>query len=420
MKNKLFHVVFDNLGLKILAAIFSVILWLVVVNVDNPVQTKSFTVMVKVTGEETLAEQGKYYTIPDNANTVTFRVSARRTIMEQLNSTDFSAEANLADLENDTRIPISITANRFTGSVTVLGSTKYIYVDIGEQMTSKFIVSGEVKGEVPSGYKVESIEVTPNVLSIRGPGETVSQIGSVVAYCDVSKATSSVTESVVPTVLDTEGNEMDTTGLEISETTVSVSVRWANTKSVPIVLESMETGEGVTLNKVTITPAQLEIIGDANVLNSVTQIVIPKTAIDVSQLNADIETEVDVASYLPEGVSVESSTSTKVTVLVDVSVTKSATFDVPASNITITGLDDSLSASISGSTIKTTITGEESALSSLKADHITGTIDASKITEAGTYSVTVKFAVDGEFSTSDAIASVVVTSAKKNSSNTQD
>lgn len=415
MKNKIFHVIFDNFGLKILAAVFSVLLWFVVVNVDNPTQTKSFTVMVKVSGEEILAEQGKYYTIPDNANTVTFRVSARRTIMEQLTSADFSAEANLADLENDSRIPISIMVNRYASSVTVTGSTKYLYVDIGEQKTSKFIVSGEVKGEVPSGYKVESVEVTPNVVSINGPGEKVSQIGSVVAYCDVSGVTSSVTESVVPTVLDKEGKEMDTTGLEMNVATVTVSVRLANTKSVPIVLESTETGEGVTLNKVTITPAQLEIIGDANVLNSVTQIVIPKTAIDVSQLNADVETEVDVASYLPDGVSVESSTSTKVTVLVDVSVTKDASFDVPASNITITGLDDSLSASISGSTVKTTLSGEESALTSLKADKITGTIDASKITEPGTYSVTVKFSVDGEFGASDAIVSLVVTSAKKNS-----
>lgn len=415
MKNKIFHVIFDNFGLKILAAVFSVILWFVVVNVDNPTQTKSFTVMVKVSGEEILAEQGKYYTIPDNANTVTFRVSARRTIMEQLTSADFSAEANLADLENDSRIPISITVNRYASSVTVTGSTKYLYVDIGEQKTSKFIVSGEVKGEVPSGYKVESVEVTPNVVSINGPGEKVSQIGSVVAYCDVSGVTSSVTESVVPTVLDKEGKEMDTTGLEMNVATVTVSVRLANTKSVPIVLESTETGEGVTLNKVTITPAQLEIIGDANVLNSVTQIVIPKTAIDVSQLNADVETEVDVASYLPDGVSVENSTSTKVTVLVDVSVTKNASFDVPASNITITGLDDSLSASISGSTVKTTLSGEESALTSLKADKITGTIDASKITEPGTYSVTVKFSVDGGFGASDAIVSLVVTSAKKNS-----
>ena len=415
MKNKIFHVIFDNFGLKILAAVFSVILWFVVVNVDNPTQTKSFTVMVKVTGEEILAEQGKYYTIPDNANTVTFRVSARRTIMEQLTSADFSAEANLADLENDSRIPISIMVNRYASSVTLTGSTKYLYVDIGEQKTSKFIVSGEVKGEVPSGYKVENVEVTPNVVSINGPGEKVSEIGSVVAYCDVSGVTSSVTESVDPTVLDKEGKEMDTTGLEMNVATVTVSVRLANTKSVPIVLESTETGEGVTLNKVTITPAQLEIIGDANILNSVTQIVIPKTAIDVSQLNADVETEVDVASYLPDGVSVENSTSTKVTVLVDVSVTKDASFDVPASNITITGLDDSLSASISGSTVKTTLSGEESALTSLKADKITGTIDASKITEPGTYSVTVKFSVDGEFGASDAIVSLVVTSAKKNS-----
>lgn len=413
MKNKIFHAIFDNFGLKILAVIFSIILWFIVVNVDNPSQTKTFTVMVKVTNEEALIQQGKYYTIPDNANTVTFRVSARRTVMEQLTSSDFTAEANLEELENDARIPIAITANRYASSVTILGSTKYLYVDIGEQMTSKFIVSGEVVGTVADGYKVDSVEVTPNVLSIYGPAEKVSQIGSVVAYCDVTGVTTGVSESVVPTVLDENGNEMDTTGLEISESTVNVTVRFANIKTVPIVLESTETGEGVTINKITVTPEQIEIIGEANVLNSVSQIVIPKTAIDVSQLTADVETEVDVASYLPEGVSVDNSTNTKVTVLVDLSVSKSDGFDVPTSNITIEGLSETLSASITGSTVHTTISGEETALSSLKADSVTGTIDASKITEPGTYSVNVKFNVDGEFSVSDEIVSLVVTTSKK-------
>ena len=420
MRSKIFHAIFDNFGLKILAVIFSIILWFIVVNVDNPSQTKSFTVMVKVTNEEALTQQGKYYTIPDNTNTVTFRVSARRTIMEQLTSSDFTAEANLEELENDTRIPIAITANRYASSVTILGSTKYLYVDIGEQMTSKFIVSGETTGTVADGYKVESVEVTPNVLSVYGPAEKVSQIGSVVAYCDVTGVTSGISESVVPTFLDADGNEMDTTGLEISESTVNVSVRFANIKTVPIVLESTETGNGVTLNSISITPDQIEIIGEANVLNSVSQIVIPKTAIDVSQLTADIETEVDVASYLPEGVSVENSTSTKVKVLVDLSVSKSAEFDVPTSNITISGLNESLSASITGSTVRATISGEETALSSLKADSVTGVIDASKITEAGTYSVNVKFAVDGEFNVSDEIVSLVVTTSKKNTSNTSE
>ncbi len=417
MKNKILHAIFNNFGLKILAVIFSVILWFIVVNVDNPAQTRTFTVMVKVTNEEVLTEQGKYYTIPDNANTVTFRVSARRTVMEQLTSSDFTAEADLADLENDARIPITITPNRHASSVTIVGNTKYLYVDIGERMTSKFIISGKATGDVAEGYKVESVEVTPNVISVNGPAEKVSQIGSVVAYCDVSGSSSTHSESVVPTVLDTEGKEMDTTDLEISESTVNVTVRFANIKTVPIVLESTETAEGVALNGVTITPDSLEIIGDANVLNSVSQIVIPKTAIDVSQLNSDVETEVDVASYLPEGVSVENSTSTKVTVHVDITVTKSASFDVPTSNIAINGLHDSLNASISGSTIRVAVSGEESALSTLKAGDISGTIDASKITSAGTYNVNVLFSTNGDFSISDELATIVVTSTKKNTTN---
>ena len=245
-----------------------------------------------------------------------------------------------------------------------------------------------------------------------GPAEKVSNIGSVVAYCDVTGSTSQISESVVPTVLDTDGNEMDTTGLEISESTVTVTVQFANVKTVPIVLESTAAGEGVTINKVAISPSQLEIIGGASVLNSVSQIIIPSSAINVGDLTADLETEVDVSSYLPEGVSVDSSTSTKVVVSIDVTVEKSVTLDVPSSNIKFEGLNEALSASVTGATIPVTVSGEESVINALKAADITGTIDASEITAAGTYELPVVFVSNDSYSLSASNVSVTVTLAK--------
>ena len=60
----------DNIGLKILAAVFAVGLWLIVVNVDNPNQTRTFSAPVTVINEEVLTEAGRYYTIPDGNNMV--------------------------------------------------------------------------------------------------------------------------------------------------------------------------------------------------------------------------------------------------------------------------------------------------------------------------------------------------------------
>ena len=48
MGKKILKALTNNLGFKLLAFIFAVVLWLVVYNVDDPVKTDSFTVKVSL------------------------------------------------------------------------------------------------------------------------------------------------------------------------------------------------------------------------------------------------------------------------------------------------------------------------------------------------------------------------------------
>ena len=89
--NRLKSALTHNVGLKIGAFFGAVLLWIIVVNVDDPSQSKTFTTNVQMVNEQILTEQGKYYNIPENGNTVSFRVSAKRSIMERLSASDFTA-----------------------------------------------------------------------------------------------------------------------------------------------------------------------------------------------------------------------------------------------------------------------------------------------------------------------------------------
>ncbi|MCR5545634.1 MAG: hypothetical protein K6F30_04065 [Lachnospiraceae bacterium] len=418
MKNKIIGLFVKNIGLKLLAVIFAVILWLIVVNVDNPAQSKSFTVTVQVTNEDVLIEQGKYYTIPDNANTVTFRVTARRSIMEQLTASDFVAIADMNNLENDSRIPVEITASRYSGSVTISGATKYLTVEVGDRMTSKFIISGVGVGDPAEGYTLDYVEVSPNVITISGPAEEVSEISSVVAYCDVSGMSTEIIESVVPKVLDGNGKEMDTTNLELSETTVKVSAGFLSVKTVPIELESdSDLAEDAELESISFSPSEIEIVGDSSVLNSISSIVIPTSVVDLSKISSDFSTEVDVSSYLPEGATVRSGSSAKVKVSISVAEHDTVTYKVPAANITISSLASGLTAVVSDETVSIDVTGDAEKLENLKASQITGAVDASQITGAGTYTLVVVFDLDDEYTVTEATVTVTVTS---NTSTTND
>nr|MCR4611553.1 hypothetical protein [Lachnospiraceae bacterium] len=93
MKNRLKNIFLNNIGLKLLAIAFAFGLWFLVMNFNDPTQTKTFTTNVQVINQDTILSQDKYYEIV-SGETVTFRVSAKRSVLEQISGEDFSAVAD--------------------------------------------------------------------------------------------------------------------------------------------------------------------------------------------------------------------------------------------------------------------------------------------------------------------------------------
>ena len=74
------HKLTRNLGLKVMAFIFSALLWLIVVNVDDPVNQQTFSnIEVTFANEDIITQQGNVYQVLDGS-TVTAVVSARRSV----------------------------------------------------------------------------------------------------------------------------------------------------------------------------------------------------------------------------------------------------------------------------------------------------------------------------------------------------
>ena len=79
MLRKLGKKIINNFGLKILAILFAVVMWIVVVNIDDPVIVKTYTTSVVPVNADYITTQNKYYEWLDGNNTITFSVSAERT-----------------------------------------------------------------------------------------------------------------------------------------------------------------------------------------------------------------------------------------------------------------------------------------------------------------------------------------------------
>ena len=85
----------NNWGLKLFSIIFAILLWLVVVNVDNPVKTNTFdNIPVKLQNTNLVTDEGLVYEVLDSTDTVTVSVSAPRSYLELLSKDDIVAVAD--------------------------------------------------------------------------------------------------------------------------------------------------------------------------------------------------------------------------------------------------------------------------------------------------------------------------------------
>ena len=72
----------NNLGLKILAVLFAIFLWWMVVNIDDPINKKTYAVDVTVTNPEVITNAGKSYQILDDTKSISVK-SKRATLLPQ-------------------------------------------------------------------------------------------------------------------------------------------------------------------------------------------------------------------------------------------------------------------------------------------------------------------------------------------------
>ena len=79
----------NNLGLKAISILVAMVLWLIVVNIDDPDKTRTFTnIEVQVLNEDAIEDSGKVYNILDNSNMVTVDVTGPRSYLKDLTASD--------------------------------------------------------------------------------------------------------------------------------------------------------------------------------------------------------------------------------------------------------------------------------------------------------------------------------------------
>lgn len=397
MLKKIFQWITNNFGLKILALIFSSVLWLAVVNIDDPNTTRTFTTTVSIENSDYLAGIGKYYNIVNNSNTVTFKASGKRSYLERMSNSDFKAVADLEMIEDLSRVPIEITAQRYGSSITVAGKIYYLELEVEDLISKPFVISMRTEGEVAERHALGEMKASPTLIRVSGPASVVNTVDKAVATVNVEGISQDMTDSVIPVLYDKDNNEVDTRELSFNIQNVMVSMQILDTKDVTLNFQTTGTlPEGYEYLGIEYSPQTVTVKGTSAVLNTINSIIVPKEVLDLTDATGDIKKDVDISAYLPTGVSLVDSAQAKIAVDVKIERHEKKTFKMPTANITASNLNSRYAVKFLTETIDVELEGLTSDLEALDAGTLTGSIDVAGMTE-GEHTVNLELNLDNKF-----------------------
>lgn len=385
----------NNLGLKVVALLFSILLWWSVVNVDDPIDKRNFVTDVELINTDIITNQGKSFQVV-KSQTITVTVKARRKVLESIKTSDIVATADFTEYDETTElVPIRVKVNGYESRCEeVLANPKNLQLKTEDIVQKTFPVHTVKTGDVRSGYVVASMTPDPQYIDVSGPGSIVNQISKVVAKVDVLglSKTSVLTSELI--YYDYADNVLEKTALttEYDKVGVGVTVEVWRTKTLELKFDTSEinVAKGYVFDRIEVEPQSIKVAGSDNIIIPMDKIEISKEALKTEELNANQQVVVDVAKYLPEGIILADQDASSVVVTIIVEKTGIKTISIPTRSIKVDNVSEEFEITYDGvQDVELKFEGTNEALQSLTADMIESSIDLEKFTAEGTYDIPV-------------------------------
>ncbi len=379
MKEKLTN----NFSLKVLSLVLAVLLWILILSIEDPTTTKDFSdiPVTEVNGDQ-ITEAGKAYSYTDG-DTVRVRVEGRSSIVNSLTKEDFLAVADLSTISITGAVAVDVSCPKYPSlAVSAIGTSTVIKVDIEDMSEKALNVRVITEGRVASGKFIGTGVATPNLVTVSGPASLVRSVKEAVVYVSVNEYTvTDIRTNATLTLLDGDGNELTASTLNISESSIEVQVPIYNTKTVPIDFEvEGDVAEGYTLVSAAFEPKEAELAGDSQALAQID--VLNLTNYDLSGKNASLEDSMAisglVADSLPEGV-VLANPDAMIAIAVTIEPVREQSFDFPISKVQVENGSKDLTYSLTSDSLTRSlsvpVSGAESLVNALTADDIQVVVD---------------------------------------------
>ena len=199
----------NNLGLKILAVLIASLLWLIAININDPVGQQTYTVNVQMVNLSKLTDNNKYVEVLEGSDTIRVTVRAARSVLSELSDKNISAIADVDKLTEGNYIPIELSCTKNSVDTDDLKADKdYLRVSVENIKRRQLPISVDVQGTPAENYLLNSTSTAQNAVSISGPESVVNTVNTVSVEIDITNANSDVNISLPIHLYDSDGKEI--------------------------------------------------------------------------------------------------------------------------------------------------------------------------------------------------------------------
>lgn len=383
MKNKLT----DNLILKILSVLMAVLIWIVVLNINDPSKTRVISgIKVMVENESVITDNGQVYTITEG-QLISVKVTGPRTIVDSLKADDFNATADFRDLSQANSVPIDVSLSDYSYQQKVTineKSNNTIRLEIEDLTEETYDIKVKYTGVAAQDYVLAHTELDTEKVKITAPESVHKSIEEVCASVNITDVSADF-DAVVPLkVYDNKGVELIQADNHV--TTDVTQVKTSNTvyytKAVLLSYGEITGGEqNIKISGVKLSKTSVLLMGRKEHLDELEEIMLPTESIVIDGSQNEVAAEYHLEELLPEGVYLNDTVKT-VTLTVFLKEIIQKTITVNVADIGIKNIPDGMDASIStNGKISIRIEGEKQILEELDSSSVSAYVSLKNLTE---------------------------------------
>lgn len=369
----------DNWSIAVLAVALAVTLWIFVTDKNDPERTARVSSLIPV--ECVNVPLGKADAPPcSETKTVTVRVRAPESVLEQLTAEDFLATADLSEMTtNQATVPVFVDSIEPRAEIIEI-SPAQITVRL-EDVTSRSVpVQTRLVGVPPRGYEPGEMTLEPEEAVVTGPESLVARVVAVEADINLTNLRSGFEQTLLLQARDEAGANIQGVNVEPESVNVQGEITQLEISTTVVVRPDVQgnPADGFSVNAIQVDPPFVVVRGPAEVIQSIDLINgVSTAAVSIADASADVVRP--VVLQLPEGAAVE---QPRVTVRVLIAPTVgSLTYSVPLATV---NRADGLAAELSNNVVLVTLRGTLPDLAAIDSTDIQATVDVGGLS-AGTH-----------------------------------